>query len=597
MTFLAGATALNPQRLDNGQQARFQKALAAIEPLLPCAPKMVFEPSTLLAQAGHGRLWQGPKLLSNRELNAAAVGIQWRRVQEENTALEALAREFLGPDPHPPEAFDGFSCALVPRSGGTAVLATDPVGLFPLCYAVEGGVLFFSSHQKFLRLLLGPNARPHLQAAMEFLVAGHPLGDKTLLDGVRLLAPGNRLICGDGGIRISPYAQGEARQGASGESDSASRAAGRLYDFLVHKRDRYSELSKEPVIGFLSGGWDSRFLVALFADAGRIHKTLTTQQRVRLGPCYVSEERIARAVAEFLGVENRFVAPCYRDPSTLHRRAALLDNATWFHDWAFAMADAVPTGRVLLLDGLLGDILIRGLFLDDELAAAQKARDRRAMQGVLHRRYVEGFNTYTPGLEAWESVLQAGALKAFSKRLWEGLEEELKAIDRSETATLFFLRNRSRRAIAPLPRLVFGRKGDVHLPFCDPGFLRLALSLPLEKRRDGSIYRRLLERVRPGLSRIPSTNDKDTARLASFLTETLPPDTLRGRKERKQARLQALCHQPPRVFASIMKPEIRTALASGDPAVLERHLLLLEKIQMVEGFFQGAKDKKAETSR
>jgi len=461
----------------------------------------------------------------------------------------------------------------------------DPVGLFPLCYTVRRGTLFFSTLQTFLCVLLESEARPDLQAALEFLVAGHPLGDKTLLDGVRMLPPGTRLVCRDGGIHVSSYARRLSPDRDPGACISASAAADRLYEHLVHKRDRYARLTNDPVIGFLSGGWDSRLLVALFAEAGRISRTLTTRQKVRFHGRYVSEERIAREVAKILDVENRFVPPLYRDPSTLYRRAARLDFATWFHDWAFAMADEVPDGRALMLDGILGDILVRALFLDDELAAAQETGDRGALCRILHGRFVRGFNTYTPGLDAWSAVLRPEILQSFSDRLRESLEEEIGGIDHQEAATLFFLRNRSRRAIAPLPRLVFGRKGDVHLPFCDPGFVRTALALPLELRRDGSIYRDLLDRACPGLSRIPSTNEKDPERMAPFLTPTLPRDTLQGRAERREARLRELCRRPPAVFAPLLRPEIRRALEGGDRDALDPHLLLLEKVQMLEGFF------------
>lgn len=585
MTFLAGAVALEAQSLVEGERTRFLEALAGIEPLLPRRPALLSRPSRLLAQAGHGRLWQGPLLLSTPHLDAGAAGVQWRRLEGEETALGALARELLGTDPAPPEAFDGYSCALLPRKGGDPTLAVDPVGLFPLCYTLRRGTLFFSTLQTFLCVLLGSEARPDLQAALEFLVAGHPLGDKTLMEGVRMLPPGTRLVCRDGGVHVSSYARRLSPDRDPVARISASAAADRLYEHLVHKRDRYARLANDPVIGFLSGGWDSRLLVALFAEAGRISHTLTTRQKVRFHGRYVSEERIAREVARLLDVENRFVPPLYRDPSTLHRRAARLDHATWFHDWSFAMAEEVPEGRFLMLDGLLGDILLRALFLDDELAAAQEAGDRGALCRILHRRFVRGFNPYTPGLDAWSAVLRPEILQSFSDRLQEWLEDEVGGIGHPEAATLFFLRNRSRRAIAPLPRLVFGRKGDVHLPFCDPGFVRTALSLPLEGRRDGSVYRRLLERAHPGLAAIPSTNEKDPGRMAPFLTETLPRDTLEGRSERRKARLRALCHRPPRVFASILRPEILEALEGGDPDLLKPHLLLLEKVLMLEGFF------------
>lgn len=592
MSFLAGIAPLDAHALAEGEEEAFRRCLATMAPVLARRPNAVCTPSGILAQAGHDRLWQGPKLLSDPQGHAAATGIQWRRLDGETSALSALARGLLRFSPEPPGAFDGFACAFLPRQAGNPVLATDPVGLFPICYTVRGGRLLFSSHQTFLRLLLGADARWDLQAVLEFLVAGHPLGPKTLLEGVHLLPPGARLVREGSGMRVQTYVEWTGDEPGRANSLPASQGAERLRDWLTRKREGYRGLSNEPVTGLLSGGWDSRLLVALFAADGRIEETLTTRQRVRLGARWVSEERIAGEVARLLGVRNRFVPPAYRDPSTLAARSTRLDTSTWFHDWAFAMADRVPEGRPMV-DGLLGDVLIRGLFVDDALTAAQQARDRPALQGILHRRFLQGFNTYTPGVEAWQSVLRPEVLRAFENRLWQVLEEELAAVDHPEPVTFFLLRNRSRRAIAPLPRLVLGRRGDVHLPFCDPEFLRRALSLPLEGRRDGSVYRHLLDRVRPGLAAVPSTNETDLRRMAPYLTDTLPEATLRGRLERKQARLQALCDEPPRVLAPILTSEVRRALAARDGSVLEPRLLLLEKMQMVEALFRmGVKTEK-----
>ncbi len=585
MSFLAGALRL-AGCLEAKEKARFQKALDHIAPLLQVYPlTKISRPSALMALTRRGRLWQGPQLISNPQMDAAGIGVQWRRIQGMNSALEALGTEFLGPRPQSPDAFDGFSCAFLPRNTQGAVLVTDPLGLFPLCYAVRHGTLFFSSHQSFIRIILENEARPDPQAALQFLLIGHLLGDRTLMEGVRMLPPGTRLLCGEDGTRLSPYETAGTDGHGPAAGTSASSAAALLYERLSFKRDNYSRLSNEPVLGFLSGGWDSRLLVALFADTGRITETLTTQQRVRLEGRYVSEELIAREVAGLLGIENRFVPPSYRDPRNLVHRSAMLDWSTWFHEWAFEMAERVPEDRCLLLDGLLGDILVRGLFMDDQLAEAQEKQDRWAVCRILHNRFLQGFNTYTPEIQVWGSVLRPEVLEEFAGQLWEDLKEELSRIEHRETASMFFLRNRSRRAIAPLVRLVFGRKGDVHLPFCDPGLVSLALSLPLKGRMEGSIYRHLLELARPGLANIPSTNEKDPVRMAPYLTKALPEESLRGRDGRRKARILALFENPPQVFAPMLRPEILTALVGGDMEVAGRHLLLLERIQMLERFF------------
>jgi hypothetical protein len=585
MNFLAGAVRPDSRGLKKDEQSRVREALErTLTGISTWSISKLSRPSEFLALSTRGRLWQGPQTISTPELNAGGIGIQWRRLKGADSALEALATDCSGPPPGVPEAFDGFSCAALSRKTGTTLL-TDPLGLFPLCYAVCNGTLFFSSHQTFIRHVMGSKARPDLQAALQFLLIGHPIGERTLMEGVRMIPPGERLAFKDNRAHLSAYWSWDTNESGYAVPESASRAAALLYERLAFKRDSYAELASDPILGFLSGGWDSRLLVALFANIGRISETLTTRQRIRFGRAYVSEELIAREVAGLLGLKNRFVPPSYRTPSNLVHRSAMLDWSTWFHEWAFQMIDEIPEDRYLLLDGLLGDILIRGLFLDDPLAAAREKHDLGEVCRILHERFLQGFNTYTPGIEAWARVIRPEVLKSFRETLWEDLKEELEGIDHPESVSMFFLRNRSRRAIAPLPRLVTAGKGDVHLPFCDPGFVRLALSLPHRLKRNGAIYLHLLELARPGLAQIPSTNEKDLARMARFLTNEPPQESIRGRDERRQARLISLSQNPPRVFASILQPEMLKALKEKDMDVLGRHLPLLEKIQMLESFF------------
>ena len=212
-------------------------------------------------------------------------------------------------------------------------------------------------------------SRPRGQAGtfrrpLEFLVIGHALGRKTLLRGVDLLPPGTGLACENGAVRPFSYLRGAlrwapedaglAREGGGPPAGNTWRKSG----------DRYKELCDDPVLGFLSGGWDSRLLVALFAEAGAYRTDPSPPSR---GCAWVSTTSPRKPWPVrwpgLLGVENRFVPPSYRDPSTLHARAARLDHATWFHDWAFRMAGEVPLGRYLMLDGLLGDILLRALLV------------------------------------------------------------------------------------------------------------------------------------------------------------------------------------------------------------------------------------------
>jgi len=588
MSFTAGMAALGRNDLGAAEQKAFARAIEHLGESLPSRPETMSLPKLVLAGSGADRLWQGPKKLATKDCAAVAAGVQWRPIEGRDSALEVLCEEFFKPEPRPPGVFDCFSGALFNKRDHTLVLTTDPLGLSPVYYHIRNGTLVFSSHQLFIRAFLGQDIRPDFPSVLEYLIIGHQIGNRSLLKGVQTLPPGVFLTCANGATALNRY-QVDVGRGSSCTGLSPSQAAGVLSDYLVSKRENYERLSNTPIAGFLSGGWDSRYLLALFADAGRVARTFTTQQRLRRRDFYISEEAIAGDVAAHLRLPNQFVPPTYRDASNMLQRAEVLDFSTWFHDWAFHMADTVPKGQYLLADGLLGDLLLRGLFLDDSLADLMTHGERGGALDVLHGLLVGGFNTYTRGAGSWERILVKSVIKKFEEALREDVRQELRDIEHDDFISLFLLRNRSRRGIAPLSRLVFGRVGDVHLPFCDPGFVHLALTLPLAARRDGSVYRELLERARPGLSSIPSTNERDLGRLRPYLVKGLPPETLAGRSARKAGKIEAIMTGPPETFMPILRPEIRRAFQERDAATIGRHLLFLEKIYLLEGFFRPKK--------
>lgn len=585
MSFLAGVLALDRGHLRDTEKKAFYRALEGLEKTFFALPDCLPLDNALLARAGDRRLWQGPKHLSTQELTAVAAGTQWHPVPGEDGALGHLAREFSKPRPNPGTFLDCFCCAVLNKEDRSLILATDPSGLAPIFYTVHDKTLVFSSHQVLIRRYLGEAARPDLQSALEFLIIGHALGDRSLLSGVGALPPGTFLRCDSHGIRLEPYINPQNQVAAPPRDLSPSRAADLISDYLTFKRDSYRRISSDPVAGFLSGGWDSRYLIGLFSNADRIARTFTTQQRLHLGELFISEKKIAESVAAHLGVKNDFIPPRYRGAENIHQRALHLDFSTWFHDWAFHMAESLPQGRYLLLDGLLGDILLRGLFLEADLCECMEKGDRGAAQKILHHLMVTGFNTYTKGTATWEKVFKNKVVERFSESLWEDIGFQLKDIEGHEFVTLFLIKNRSRRGIAPLARLLFGQRGAVHLPFCDPGFIRLALGTPLRIRRDLSLYRALLEKARPGLSAIPSTNETDPVRLAPFLERALPAEALRGQSSRRAGKLRAIAENPPRVFMPLLGEEIQRAFLHKDEHTLNKWLLFLEKIHILEGFY------------
>jgi hypothetical protein len=286
----------------------------------------------------------------------------------------------------------------------------------------------------------------------------------------------------------------------------------------------------------------------------------------------------------------------------------MVDYATWFHDWAYSLAERLPRDMYLFCDGILGDILLRGLYVAPEVERYQREQSRDRVAEWFHARYLAGFNTYTRGIEQWGSVIRPSILAHFSNELRQEISTEIHGIPEQDFVTLFLIRNRSRRGISPLPRFILGSKGTVVYPFCDEGFVRLILSIPLQVRMDHSLYQSLMEKSKPGLSAIPSTNTADPEALASYLLDSIAQLTWKGQISARAASLpgigkvygkvrgrvlekggrgwtEELVERPPRLFGDALQPKILAAIRGGRPKDLTRHRFFLERILMLEDYF------------
>jgi hypothetical protein len=606
MSFMAGI--ISPHRpLEKQKKIQFHHAFAAMEGELSCPADIIESSRSVLVQASFPHMWQGGKSKSGKEYDAVASGVQWREIPHFKSTLDYLISELTSDGSKIPDYFDRFSCILLQKKENRVIGATDPLGLSALLYLLDKPFLVFSSHQTFFKHFLGNALNINWQAVFEYLIIGHYIGNKTLHKNVKAIPPGCKLLYHHNKSRIVKYAPGFDIP--TDEGMPLHEAVNLVYGHLARKCDNYSALTTKPFAGFLSGGWDSRLLISLFANIQNMATTFTSQQKVQFHTRLISEKKIASEVARFIRIPNHFVAPTYRDIKTRARRGRIVDHSTWFHDWAFALADKLPYDRYVFCDGLLGDILLRGLFVTPELRQYTVKKDRNKAVNSFHSQYVRGFNPYTRGVKNWKSVIQPHLMDDFSVTLKEHISEEIYQIQDEDFVTMFLLRNRSRRGISPLPRFILGMKGAIVFPFSDYAFLQKALSLSLRLRLDHRLYNALLERSRPGLSMIPSTNTKDFTKLQPYLIDSISELTWGGQFIRKikscfppihnalsGARAmvsgtsdmkwgQELVENPPQVLMDILRPELRNAINMAHTSELRPLRFFLDRVLLLECYF------------
>lgn len=164
------------------------------------------------------------------------------------------------------DRFNGqFALAIWNRRARELFLARDRLGVRPLYYAVQDGVLLFASEIKALLAEGRLNARLNPAAVAQVFTFWGPLAPQTLFHGIRELPPGYRLIAAPSGVRTErwwemgfPPAAERNRQPSDDDAALITHLS-RLLEDAVRLRLR----ADVPVGAYLSGGLDSSLIAAL----------------------------------------------------------------------------------------------------------------------------------------------------------------------------------------------------------------------------------------------------------------------------------------------------------------------------------------------
>lgn len=181
--------------------------------------------------------------------------------------------------------------------------ARDPLGIKPLYYSREGGVLRFASQVKALRAVTQVN-EPDPAGQVGFLLWGSVPEPHTLFRSIRALAPGHTMLAmRDAEPVISRFADvaETLADGAKRAVADADRAKQILHDALRESVEAHM-VSDVPVALFLSAGLDSCTIAALVSEIPNAQpKALTLGfDQTRGGP--LDESRSASQVAEQYGI-------------------------------------------------------------------------------------------------------------------------------------------------------------------------------------------------------------------------------------------------------------------------------------------------------
>ncbi|RIK96465.1 MAG: asparagine synthase (glutamine-hydrolyzing) [Proteobacteria bacterium] len=225
-----------------------------------------------------------------------------------------------------------FAFALWDRPARRLVLVRDRLGIKPLYWRCDGGVLTFGSELHALRA--HPAFRPAISrgALGRYLRGGYTAGEETIYEDVRRLLPGSYLVWQDGAV--STHAWWRLTDPAETAPPPTFDAAVDALDALLGDAVERRMIADVPLGAFLSGGVDSSVVVALMRERSRAPvRTFSIGFRE---PEW-DEAPHARAVAKHLGTDHTELYVS-RDEAV-----AVAHELPSLYDEPFADASAIPT--------------------------------------------------------------------------------------------------------------------------------------------------------------------------------------------------------------------------------------------------------------
>ena len=181
-------------------------------------------------------------------------------------------------------------------------LICDRTASTPIFYANPAGRLLFASTLRELIDLIGSPRKISLPALASFLACGFFCNGLTLIEGARLLAPGQMLVAEGSKIQVHTY--WEYGFGAERDVRSERLLQEELYELLLQAIARRTKENDRFGI-MLSGGYDSRALLACvrrLRPAADLHTVTWGEAEGRPH----SDAEIARTIALKAGAAHSF---------------------------------------------------------------------------------------------------------------------------------------------------------------------------------------------------------------------------------------------------------------------------------------------------
>ncbi|HBX68966.1 MAG TPA: hypothetical protein DEH25_06200 [Chloroflexi bacterium] len=388
-----------------------------------------------------------------------------------------------------------FAAAIWDTTQQKLHVITDRLGLYPIYYAqTPRGVIFASG----VRALLADSAMDRATdplAIAEFLTFDHVLGNRTLLSNVRLLPQASILTVSDQKIQIHPYWRIQYPQ-----LYQHRKQADYLEELIYHLRNAIRRQAPDqfPTGLLLSGGLDSRFLLALLAEISPIEQLHT----FTWGIPGCDDARIAKELAGKIGSQHHFfeLKPDY----LLHkaREAVRLTDgmANIINLHALATLEEESQYAQVIYKGFLGDAMMgfavqRPFWADYDADTAEAVHlSVHHYQGVFYYDRAEQQKIFS---DSFKQQVGNGVFEAYRQGMLQANHNQM-VVQR----LYFDFTQRVPRHTLNGVKVVRSRS-LVRLPFADNDLIEFSLTIPPGFQYERQLMRLAFLQTFPKLAQIP----------------------------------------------------------------------------------------------
>jgi len=346
-------------------------------------------------------------------------------------------------------------------------LMTDKIGLRPLYYFVDDEKIVFASALRILTSLPGIPLKPDLLGLTEQVFAGLPMMGRTPFAGISAVRPAHTVTVDQDGPSAWPYWRWDEIAESSAPFEDIAGEAYRAFRDGIALRLGHDKAT----VSFLSGGLDSRCIVACLRDLGAdVHS-------FNFGPRNVQDKIFSRRFAEAAGtIHNDIILP---DGSTNLDFPGLISDAVAQYDPGRLAGIKRPR---MVWHGFDGDFTVGLINLSKDAVRLIREGDvRGAVLAYIKNRHLFGRGRFiTPSYEGY-------AWRARRKEMTRALEE-LNCADPGKNLFIFHLLEEARDITQPYLEDIDLTGVEFQYPFCDCELIRVMMSAPLDQCHNHAFY-------------------------------------------------------------------------------------------------------------